>query len=463
MYWNIFPVTGRILLAAIMKLTHLLTIALASLTATVSAQVKLITLDPGHFHAALVQKTMLPGVDAQVYVYAPKGADVQSHLDKIASYNSRKDDAAHWDETVYLGDDFFERMISEKKGNVVVMAGNNHKKTEYIKKSIDAGFNVLGDKPMAIDAAHFLMLKNAFTNAANKKLVLYDIMTERYEITNALQREFASLPAVFGTLKKGTAQHPGVEMESIHYFYKYVSGSVLTRPAWFFDVSQEGEGLQDVGVHLVDLVQWECFPGRVIDYKKDIQLINAKRWTSDVSLSQFKAITNQDFPGYLRKNIEHDTLLKVYANGSVNYKLFGVNVKVTAKWAYKAVAGGDSQYAVIHGTKADLIVKQGAAENYSPVLYVQPAINNAAYESSLQENLKTIQAKYPGIELRREGSGYTVIIPAKYNDGHEAHFGRVTEKYLTYLHDNSMPKWEVPNMIAKYYVTTSALDLAKKK
>jgi hypothetical protein len=26
----------------------------------------------------------------------------------------------------------------------------------------------------------------------------------------------------------------------------------------------------------------------------------------------------------------------------------------------------------------------------------------------------------------------------------------------------SMPEWEVPNMIAKYYTTTAALELAKK-
>jgi len=426
-------------------------------------KVRLITLDPGHFHAALVQKTMLPDLDAQVYVYAPKGDDVQSHLDKITAYNERKDEPTRWKEEVYLGDDFFEKMIAEKKGNVVVMAGNNHKKTEYIKKSIDAGFNVLGDKPMAIDKAHFLMLKSAFADADKKKLVLYDIMTERYEITNILQREFAALPQVFGTLKKGTPQHPGVEMESVHYFFKNVSGSVLTRPAWFFDVTQEGEGLQDVGVHLVDLVQWECFPDRIIDYKKDIQFNSAKRWASDVSLSQFKAITKQSFPAYLKKNIVQDSILKVYSNGDVNYKLFGVNVMVTAKWAFKAVAGGDSQYAVLHGTKADLVVKQGAEENYTPVLYIEPNQTDAVYEQQLRGNLKSIQAKYPGIELKKEGRGWTVIIPEKYKDGHEAHFGRVTEKYLDYLKNKNMPKWEVPNMIAKYYITTTALDMAKKK
>lgn len=432
-------------------------------TAMGQTNVKLVTLDPGHFHAALVQKTMLPDVDATVYVYAPKSDDVQLHLDKIKGYNERKDDPTHWNEQVYLGNDFFNKMIAEKKGNVVVMAGNNQKKTEYIKRSIDAGFNVLGDKPMAIDKAHFDMLRQAFTNAAKKKLTLYDIMTERYEITNNLQREFSMLPEVFGTLKKGTPAKPAVEMESVHFFYKYVSGSVLTRPAWFFDTKQQGEGLQDVGVHLVDLAQWACFPDRTIDYRKDIQLTSAKRWPSDVNLHQFNAITKLNgFPDYLKNNVFKDTVLKVYANGMVNYKLFGVNIKVTAKWDYKAVEGGDTHYAVFHGTKADLIIKQTAAEKYTPVLYIIPVKNDAAYQNALNEQLKLIQAKYPGVELKKEGKGYTVVIPEKYKDGHEAHFGRVTEKYLGYLRNGNMPKWEVPNMIAKYYTTTSALDLAKK-
>jgi hypothetical protein len=78
------------------------------------------------------------------------------------------------------------------------------------------------------------------------------------------------------------------------------------------------------------------------------------------------------------------------------------------------------------------------------------------------EKLKTVQARYPGIELKKQAKGWEVIIPEKYKDGHEAHFGRVTEKYLGYLRNGNMPKWEVPNMIAKYYTTTTALALAMK-
>ena len=240
--------------------------------------VQLVTLDPGHFHAALVQKSMYPDVDSTVYVYAPEGADLQYHLDRIKGYNIRVENPTRWNEVVYKGEDFFNRMIAEKKGNVVVLSGNNQKKAEYILQSLQNDFNVLADKPMVIQAQDFPVLQKAFETAREKNLLLYDIMTERYEITTMLQKEFSMLPGVFGTLEKGTVDNPSVTKESVHHFYKYVSGSVLTRPAWFMDVSQQGEGIVDVTTHLVDLVQWECFPEQVIDYTKDIKLQKTKFW-----------------------------------------------------------------------------------------------------------------------------------------------------------------------------------------
>ena len=55
-----------------------------------------------------------------------------------------------------------------------------------------------------------------------------------------------------------------------------------------------------------------------------------------------------------------------------------------------------------------------------------------------------------------------MIIPEKYKEGHEAHFGKVTQQFLAYLKNKNIPSWEVPNMIAKYYTTTQALELARK-
>src|SRR5687767_11548190 len=77
----------------------------AQLPATKSP-IRFITLDPGHFHAALIQKTMYPGVDSTVHVYAPPGTDVQLHLDRINAYNSRSDQPTHWKQKVYTGNDY---------------------------------------------------------------------------------------------------------------------------------------------------------------------------------------------------------------------------------------------------------------------------------------------------------------------------------------------------------------------
>lgn len=429
-----------------------------------SSSVKLVTLDPGHFHAALVQKSMYPNVDSVVHVYAPDGPDVQLHLDKIEAYNTRTDDPTRWKEVVYKGSDFLEKMIAEKPGNVVIMAGNNQKKTEYILRSVEAGFNVLADKPMVIDRKNFELLKQAFDKAKTNNVLLYDIMTERYEITTILQRQLSMVSSVFGDLEKGTSEKPAVTKESVHNFFKFVSGKALTRPPWFMDVSQEGEGIVDVTTHLVDLVQWECFPEKIIDYTKDIKLEKARRWTTDISLSQFKALTSLDaFPAYLDKYKSGDTVLKVYSNGEMNYTINGVHAKVSVIWNYKAPEGaGDTHYSIMRGTKANLVIRQGAEQKYKPSLYIEPIKNNAAFETELMNQFKTIQAAYPGVELLKNVKGWEVVVPDKFRDGHEAHFARVTEKYLQFLKEKKMPDWEVPNMIAKYYITTAALELAQK-
>ena len=420
-------------------------------------KIQLVTLDPGHFHAALVQKTMYDDVDSVVYVYAPGGNDLQLHTEKIDAYNNRKENPTRWKEEIYTGPDFFEKMIAEKKGNVVVLSGNNQKKSDYILTSLQNGFHVYADKPMAINTEGFEKLEQAFDVAKKNNLVLYDIMTERNEITTILQRELSTMPEIFGTLQKGTAKDPAVVMESVHHFYKFVSGNVLTRPAWFFDASQQGEGIADVMSHLVDLVQWECFPEQTIDIK-DIQIDSARHWTTDLDLSSFKAITKTDsFPSYLKNNISNDTLLKIFFNGEINYSIKGVHAKTIALWNFKAPEGaGDTHHSLLRGTKANLVIRQGVEENYQPALYIEPIDKNV----DLTEAFKKLQAKYSGVELKKSANGWQVVIPSKYKEGHEEHFARVTEKFLEYIKNNNMPAWEVPNMLTKYFITTKALQIA---
>jgi len=428
------------------------------------SQIKLMTLDPGHFHAALIQKSGYDEIDNNVYVFGTTGDDLNFHLNRIDGFNSRPENPTHWNSIVYQGEDFFDKMIQEKPGNTVVLAGNNRLKTDYILKSLKAGLNVYADKPMAINSINFEVLKEAFTVAEAKNLMLYDIMTERYEITTILQRELSMIPEIFGELEVGTEDNPAVTKESIHHFFKYVSGSPLIRPTWFFDVKQQGEGIVDVTTHLVDLIQWECFPEEIIDYKKDIELMSAKRWPTLLTQSQFEQVTKEiSFPDYLLPIVQSDSVLPVYSNGEINYKIKGIHAKASVAWAYPAPEGaGDTHYSIMRGTKANLVIRQGAEQQYRAELYIEPNDPSEEYEDILKLYFELVQSKFPEILLVKKQSGWEVKIPEVYKVGHEDHFAQVTEKYIEYYFNGTMPKWEIPNMLAKYYVTTQALELAMK-
>ncbi len=428
-------------------------------------EVKLMTLDPGHFHAALVQKFMYEQIDSTVYVYAPEGEDLKLHLQRIEQFNTREVNPTHWAEKVYTGSDFFEKMLEEKPGNVVMLSGNNAKKTHYIKESVDAGLNVLADKPMVIKPENYDTLLSAFESAKENEVLLYDIMTERYEITTMLQKELSRFQDVFGTLEKGTPEEPAISKESVHHFFKYVAGNPLVRPAWFFDTDQQGEGIVDVSTHLVDLILWECFPDKGID-TSEVEVVTARRWATEISPAQFKQATGLDqFPDYLSKDVKNGKL-NTYSNGEFVFETNGVHGKVSVIWNFQAPEGAaDTHYSIMRGSKANLIIRQDKAQNYQPTLYVEPVAqtNKSEMEAALQSALEKIREKHPDITIKSSSKGWEIEIPEKFKVGHEAHFAEVTKKYLEYLAAGKMPDWELKNMITKYYITMQAYALSRKE
>ena len=429
-------------------------------------EIKLITLDPGHFHAALIQKSMYPQMSSEVYVYAPAGTDVDLHLTRIKGYNSRSQEPTKWEEKIYIGKDYLQKMLAEKKGNVVMLAGNNKLKTKYIADAITAGFHVYADKPMAINTAGYHLLEKAFKQAEQKNIMIYDIMTERYEITSMLQKAFSTFEEVFGVLQNGSLENPSVIKESVHHFYKEVSGSPLQRPAWFYDVTQEGEGIVDVTTHLVDLVQWSCFPDQTLNYERDIQLMDAKRWATVLSPSQFMASTKvSQIPDYLKNIQTSDGQLSVFSNGQIDYKIKGHHAQVKVTWAWQAEPGaGDTHYSIMRGTNSSLVIRQGKEQGYQPVFSVESnRFKEEAFRNTFERVFRIVAKTYPGISYLLIGNAAVFDIPAVYKEGHEAHFARVTEKFLDFLSKGKMPSWEVPNMLVKYKLTTEALNLASKK
>ncbi|MHC4351147.1 MAG: putative oxidoreductase C-terminal domain-containing protein [Planctomycetota bacterium] len=429
-------------------------------------KVNLVTLDPGHYHASLVQKSMYEQVDPLVYVYAPDGPDVANYLKQIERFNEREEDPTNWQEQVYTGDDFLEKMLAEKRGDIVVLSGNNRRKAEYIKASIDAGLNVFCDKPMCIDAEGFRLLEQAFATADENGLLLYDIMTERFNTTCILQKLLVLNEDLFGEIEAGSPENPAVVKESVHHFFKYVAGAPLKRPAWYFDTTQQGEGLVDVTTHLIDLMMWTCFPDQAIDYHKDVVINNAGRWPTALTREQYQKVTGvPDFPDYLKDDLNGAGTLPCYANGETTFTMKGICMKLSVTWDFQAPEGGaDTHKALLRGSKANVIIRQGREQGYRPEVYVEPApgVDGVKVAESLKRAVAKLQKEFPGLKAESAGEGWHVVIPDKCRVGHEAHFRNVMDAYLEYLAEGRLPDWEVPNMLAKYYITTRSLELARR-
>ncbi|HUQ10924.1 MAG TPA: putative oxidoreductase C-terminal domain-containing protein [Steroidobacteraceae bacterium] len=433
-------------------------------SAAEDAKVQIITLDPGHFHAALVQKFMLPGVSPVVRVYAPEGDDVGQHLKRVEGFNKRADHPTQWQEVVYTAPDYLQKALTvDTRPVVVVISGNNARKSEYITRSIDAGFNVLADKPMVIRPAELPALEAAFKAAKQKRVLLYDIMTERYEITTILQRELSMQKPLFGTLERGAPDSPSISKISVHNFSKVVAGAQLKRPQWFFDPEQQGAGIVDVTTHLVDLVQWEAFPNVTLA-PADAKVLSARRWPTKLTLEQFGRLTGATaFPDYLARYVTGGVLMAP-SNGEFTYTLKGVHAKVSVTWDFEAPPGaGDTHFSEMRGTKASLTIRQGKDQNYKPVLYVDRAtsVSAADHEKALRAAVAEVAKAHPGIEVRAEDGHFVVTVPEKYHVGHEAHFTQVTENFLQYLRAGKLPDWEVPNMMTKYATIMQAYELSR--
>ena len=424
---------------------------------------RLITLDPAHFHAALVQEQMLPGISPRVSIFAPLGPDLLAHLKLIQQFNHRAVNPTSWGLDVHCTNHSLEEMVAARQGNVVVLAGHNRDKIGKIRASLDAGLNVLADKPWIIRAEDFGELEAALSLASGKNLVAYDMMTERHEIATILQRELVNDPEVFGTLAPPDPENPSVILESTHHILKTVAGSPNPRPPFFFDVHDQGEGLTDVGTHLVDLVQWTLFPEQAIDHRRDIQVQRAKRWPTPITWEQFRQITGAAaFTPELAPYV-HGDQLEYDCNGEVDYRIRGAQVRVRVLWNWESPAGVDFHHAVYRGTGATVEVSQSTGTNPQPELAVfsKKPDRRVDLDAAVRARLNRLQATYPGVGCETAKYGLLITIPDRYRVGHEAHFAQVVAEFLKYLKSpESEPRWERPNMLAKYFTTTIAAQIS---
>ena len=423
-----------------------------------TGEVKIIQLNPEHGHAAAAQNENLKQIDTTVFVYAPDRDHLQNYLNNINSFRTWKNNPAKWNEVVYTGPDYLEKMVQEKKGNVVVLAGNNRLKIDYIEKSVNAGLNVFSDKPMVISKDGFERLKKAYLVAEHKGVLMFDMMTERYTLINKVQRSLMQDTVLFGKLKQGTPDHPAIFESSVHHFYRGGKGN---RPAWYFDVQQQGEGIVDVTTHLIDLTFWKSFPDQMIDYTRDIKVLSAKHWPVRITQSEFSKATS--LPGIPESLAAYrkDTVLSVFANGSINYQVQGVYATVQVEWKVKPPKdGGDLRNAYAEGSKARLVIGLDKSQKRLK-LYVQNSEKILAkdFQHNLEQAIASLQSKYPGISLSKESEFTEIVLPSELENSGDPTF----KVFLNHLVKRDLPTWEVPNTLAKYYITTTALEMAMEE
>jgi hypothetical protein len=163
-----------------------------------------------------------------------------------------------------------------------------------------------------------------------------------------------------------------------------------------------------------------------------VRVLVARRWPTPLTREQFAKVTGAtSFPDFLRQDVAKDV-------------------------------AGDTDYSVMRGTRAHLVIRQGAEQGYKPTLYVDKVANVAANETeaALRAALARLQSAYSGVGIQATTTGWSITVPSRYDVGHEAHFAQVTEGFLAALRDGGLPAWEVPNTLTKYSTLAQAYEMS---
>ena len=408
-------------------------------------------LDPGHFHAALLFFHRNPRVDATLHVYAPPGSDMDGFIALVEGFNTRQDRPTDWKLDCHIGDDAVERLIAERPGDIVVLAGRNGPRLALMHRLHDEGFHVLADKPWLTDSAGLPHL-DAIT--AGSPLAV-DIMTGRHSAVADLRNAIIGTSSVFGGLV-GDSDRPALEFNSRHHLLKRVDGEPLRRPAWFYDSAMQGDGMVDIHSHYVDQAQWIIGDGHGFDVDRDVEILEAERWTSPVPLELFRESTGEPvFPNYLVDAVD-DGVLNLACNGRMDYRLRDIPVRQHCEWGSREPDGGTDLHGFIaRGENAELHIQVGPETGFTSEILLRPGD-----ETGLEAGLEQWRAVIPGLAVKKREDGYLLVPPATLATLHEAQFPRVLDQFLNLVERDVWPAELMARIRTRYTLLARARDLA---
>lgn len=407
--------------------------------------------DPGHFHAALLLFRRNHRVDPTVHVYAPPGPDVEKFIALIESFNGRADAPTDWRLECHIRGDALEAMIAGRRGDIVLLAGRNGPRLALMHRLHDEGFHVLADKPWLTDSA---ALPHLDAVTAGPPLAV-DIMTGRHSPLASLRNRIIGTASVFGALDGGGRQ-AALEFSSRHHLLKRVGGGLLQRPAWFYDVNVQGDGLVDIQSHYVDQAQWIIAPKHRFEANRDAQILHAERWSLPVPLDLFRESTGETaFPDDLAGAVR-DGVLHLACNGRIDYQLCGVRVRQHCEWGLREPEGGGD----IHGftarsENAELTVQHGPETGFQPEMRLR--LQN---ESGLAQAQARWRAEFPDLEITPSDDGYLLRLPPQAQISHEAQFPPTLDRFLDLVEADAWPADLAARIRTRYTLLARARDHA---
>ena len=418
-------------------------------------------LDPGHFHAALTLRERHPRVSEEIFVYAPPGPELDDFLALITAFNRRRERPTAWRPVVRSERESLDRLDAERRGDVVILAGRNDRKVRLMRRCHDAGFHVLADKPWLAGPEGLDDLRHILAGGP----LAVEIMTGRHEITSLLTRKLVAEAEVFGDFASSDAGAPAIEMASVHHLEKVVNAAPLRRPAWFFDVRVQGDGIADIPTHMVDAAQRlvaasasraAAAPGRALE------LIAARRWATPVPRSVFSRVTGlPDFPAEIRHSVS-DATLAYEGNAELSFRVGDVTVALDTRWDLSEPAGGgDASRTLVRGTRAEIRIEQSAATGFRRRLSIMPRLPGDRLQSALERTVTTWQAEHPGVSLFTAGAGWEIRVPRALDTGHESHFPLVLADFLALIEQGGAPPSLAADTLAKYTLLVEASIAAR--
>ena len=92
-------------------------------------------------------------------------------------------------------------------------------------------------------------------------------------------------------------------------------------------------------------------------------------------------------------------------------------------------------------------------------------VDDNEFSGNLLKAIKKIQTTYPFVSASPTSTKgeYLINIPIKNREGHESHFKYVAESFFSFLIKRDIPEWEKMTTLAKYYITTKAVEVAKDR